>query len=569
MELTPTQSKKLLDQFQREKTAAMKQRQRFATSWVKNEQLYNGTPTTTLITRSNIHVPKVFEAVTTASARMGRLPEITFDTKKEEDENASTLMKHLWLYDVRRSRLDEIFRLSKVECGLYSRGIFKLIPGNDGNSFELVDTLSFLISPIANSIRTARNCGQQFIYKTISELEDEAEDKQYSTSEIKKMKQEKVASDKTVRNSTNQDQSLRNLRLAYLGLQDTSNLGIDIVELTEWYTYFGNKQIVMTVADDKYILRALELREVGLPRFPFASYATYPRGVAFWVPSVADIHRDPNLATNVTVNQMIDNNTYRNFGMIFVDSASGLKQSSISPRPLGVTPVNTGGGRIKDKVWQFTPPEISQSINIATYINTIADNASGITSIPAGKKGRTSVTEIASNNAIVEEKNNDFKENINICFEELSKLYADTIKLNLTEPRKVKIYGQEQITLSGITKKNFEGIDFITIAESAENAHEARALQQKAAETLFGELKDDPMVTNQRYLRENLMKKFGLTEEQIGKLFEGPPQMPQPDGGAPQDSKPSENTHPGGINVNPMNPAGAAMSQTQFLAQNR
>lgn len=563
MQLTPTLKKKALEQYIREKTSAMKQRQRFANAWVKNEQLYNGTPTSTLITRSNIHVPKVFEAVTTASARMGRMPELHFDTKKEEDENANTIMKHLWLYDARKSRLDEIFRLSKVECGLYSRGIIQLIPSNDGNKFELVDTLSFLISPIANTIRTARNCGKQFIYKTIMELEDEAEEKGYEMSILKKMKDEKVATDKTVRNANSQDQSLRNLRLAYLGLQDTSNLGIDIVEITEWYTWFGKDQVVMTVADDKYLLRVLTLKEVGLPRFPFVSYATYPRGVAFWVPSVADIHRDPNLATDVTVNQMIDNNTYRNFGMLFVGSGSGLKQSSISPRPLGVTAINIpAGSKIKDQVWQFTPPAITEAIQTASYINGIADNASGITSIPAGKKGKTSVTEIATNNAVVEEKNNDFKENINIMFEDLAQLYADTICMNLTTPRKVKIYDREEITLEGVTKANFKGVDFIAIAETAENAGEAKALQQKASQNLFELLKDDPQVPNQKYLRENIMKKFGLTEEQIGKLMTQPEQSPQ--GVQPQGGEQGAQPLPTG---NPMNPAGVTQSQTGAMAQ--
>ena len=262
---------------------------------------------------------------------------------------------------------------------------------------------------------------------------------------------------------------------------------------------------------------------------------------------------------------MIDNNTYRNFGMLFVDSGAGLSQSSITPRPLGVTKINTNGGKIKDRVWQFTPPEISNSIQTATYINGIADNASGISSLPAGKRSRTSVTEIATNNAIVEEKNNDFKESINICFEDLGQLYADTICMNLTTPRKVKIYDKQEITLNGVTKENFKGITFICIAQSAENATEARALKQKAAQELFQELKDDPQIPNQKFLRENLMHNFGLTEDQIGKAFEVQAQPPQPEGGAPL---PNEAPQGSGINVGaPGNPAGPALAQVQQMAQ--
>ena len=570
-DFTPSKKKKALEQFVREKTSAMKQRNRFATAWINNEQLYNGQSTTTLITRSNLHVPKLFEAVNTASARMGRMPEVDYDIKDEVDENAADIMKHLWQYDIRRSSLDEIFRLSKIECGLYSRGIIKLIPGNDGNKFELVDTMSFLISPLANSIKTARNCGQQFIYKTIVELEEEMEDMGYEESVIKKMKQEQAARGTLIASSYNEDQSLRNLRMAYLGLKDTSQLGIDVVEITEWYTYMGKEAVVMTVADDKYLLRIETLKSVGLPKFPYVSYATYPRGVAFWVPSVADIHRDPNLCTDVVVNQMIDNNTYRNFGMMFVDSSSGLKQSSISPRPLGITPINTGGGKIRDKVWQYVPPEISQAVSVMTIVNSIAENASGLSNVPAGKKGKSSVTEIATNHAVVQEKSNEFKMGINSCFEDLAQLYADTTKLNLTIPRKVKIYGREQFTINGVTKKNFEGIDFISKVTSAENADEMKALQQKAAVELFQELKDDPLVTGQKFLRENLMKKFGLTEDEIGRLFQQPspqdgqqglPQgqegLPQPPQGSPQAGMPTGN---------PMNPAGAQLSATGSIAQ--
>lgn len=565
-EYTPAQLKKALDQYTREKAAAMKQRNRFATGWVNNEQLYNGETTKTLLARSNLHVPKLFEAVNTGSSRMGRMPEIEFETKSNDDENAHEIMKYLFEYDARRSRLSEIFKLSKIECGLYSRGIIKLIPGNDGNRFELVDTLSFLISPIANSISTARNCGQQFIYKTIDEIEEEAEKMGYDEKVIKQIKRDKAPSSRIPQKSNNEDQSLRNLRLAYLGLSDTSEIGIDVMEITEWYTYLNNKKVLMTVADDKYILRIKPLKELGLPRFPYASYATYPRGIAFWVPSIADIHRDPNLATDVIVNQSIDNNTYRNFAMMFVDSASGLKQGSINPRPLGVTPVTTGGRKVRDVVWQYTPPDIGQSMSVMQVVNGIADNASGLSNIPPTRKGKSSVTEIATNNAIIEEKSNDFKMNINICFEELAQLYADTIKENLTIPRKVKIYGRENFTLEGVTKENFKGVEFIARAESADTANETKALRQKAAMELFRDLKDDKLVPNQKYLRENLMKKFGLTEDQIGKLFETPEQ-PSPE--APQ-APTGEAMLEGAAGIptgNPMNPAGAQLSETQSLAQ--
>ena len=567
---------KILKQYVREKTAAVFQRQRFATAWANNEQLVSGTPTTTLITKSNLHVPKVFEAVYTGSARMGRLPEINYEIKDNEDDNAQDIMKHLFMDDAKVSGLAKIFRDTKVECGIYGRGIIKLIPSNSGCKFRFTDTLSFLISPIADSIKNARNCGEQFIYTTMDEIEDEADEMGYDWDEINRMKQDKAATDRTGRNGNNSDQSIRQLRNMYLGLSDTSVLGVDVVEKTEWYTWLKlekdkpAEQYVLTVADDIYLLRKEKFSKVGIKRNPYSSYATYPRGVAFWVTSIADIHRDPNFATDVVINQMIDNNTYRNFGQIVVDGRSGINQSTVTPRPQGVVKVNTSNGKVKDTVMQLVPPEITQSINIAQYVNGIADNASGLSNVPAGKKGKTSVTEIATNNAVIEEKSNDWKESINECFEDLAAMYAECITMNLTTPRKIKIYGQQELTLDGVTKNNFKDKDgkeyeFIAKAETAENATEAKALQQKAAESAFTLMKDDPLVPNQKYLRENLAKKFGFTEEQIGELMTAPAQ-PNPVNGT--DPNAAEGGSPSTIPTgNPANPAGAELSKTASVAQ--
>lgn len=548
---------KVLEQFRKEKTSAMKARQVRIDNWSQNEKLYNGQPTMTLLTRSNLHVPKVFEGVQTMSAKIGQLPEVEFDTKPEGDENASDLMKANWQYDVARSDLDKLWQYSKTENGIYGQAIYKLIPSNEGNKFELVDTMAFLVSPIAKTIKDTLYCGQQFIYKTLDQIEENAAEFGYDEDEIKKMKEAKPEAD--LANANSQERSIRDLRLSYMGYANVTDLGSKMVELTEWYTFIKKEKYVLTVANDTYLLRCTPIKEVGLPRWPYVSWASYPRGVAFWTPSVADILRDPNLAMNVSINQLIDNNTYRNFGMKYVSSSSGLKQASITPRPLGLIVVNTGEKGINDVVKEMEVPAITEASQTLMTLNGIAETAVGLSGTPMGQgQKKASVTQASAHMALAESKTNLIKQNAVEAIEELAQLYADTLTMNLTKPRSIKVYGNKPTTIDGVTKSNFKDVEFIAKATSPDTNKENKAIKQKARGELYTLFKDDPKVPGQKFLRQSVAKEFEYTPTEIDKLFTAEEPVPG--------QQPAAQLGPDGQPI-PTNPENPQLSQTGAAAQ--
>lgn len=513
----------ILKKFAEEKLSAIKARQIRIQNWLDDEKAYNGVTTPTLLTRSNLHIPKTFEAVQTTSSKIGKLPTIEFDTKPEGDENSTEIMHALWNEDIVMGGGADVAKDSKIEAGIYGRTIYKLIPSNDGATVELVDTMSFLINPTAKgTTKGALYCGQQFIYKTIPEIEAETKDFGYDQTEIDRLKADKVASETAAATSNSEEKTLKDLRLSYLGYANVTQLGEKMVELNEWYTYIDKILHVLTVANDKYLLRVVPATDTGLPknRNPYNSWATYPRRVVFWTPSVADIVRDPNLAMDVSMNQLIDNNTYRNFGMLFVSTASGLKQSSLIPRPLGVTAVSIPADQsVKDHVWQFTPPEITSANATIQTLNTIAENSAGLTAAPLGQKGKMSVTQQAGQAELVSGKGNLMKEDFVRCWQDVAQLFADVVSTHLTNPRKVKIYGYKQVTLEGVTRANFKDVEFIAKATAAESSSENKAIKQKASSALYEMFKDDPKIPGQTYLRERVAKDFDMTASEIDKLF--------------------------------------------------
>ena len=508
----------ILKQYQIEKDYAIRVRQVKIQNWLKNEELYNGVTQKTLLTRSNLHIPVVFEGVQNASSKIGAMPDIDYETIPEGNENASDIMKHVVKEDLADSNFDLTWENSKIEAGIYGETVFEVIPGNDKQRVELVDTLAYLRSPIATSANTALYQGRQFIYKTIEQIEEDAKKFDYDMEEVNKLKTQKVPNETEQTNNT--EASVKNIRLANMGLSNTTQFGSKVAELTKWQTYIKGVLTELIVANDIYLLAAKPMSEYGTERPTFVYYGLFSRGIAMLAPSIADIYRDPNLAINVITNQSIDNNTYRNFGEIFVSSSSGLKQSSIIPRPNGVTVVQTGKDeKIGDKVWVKEVPELTQGQGLSGVIKGFADNASGMAPGMQTQKGKLSVTQQAGLNAQVEAKVAIMKRRATLAFQELCQLMADITAKRLTKPRKVKIFGYKDLTIEDVTKKNFDGVELVAKASPSEDSQQNKAIKQKAKIDLYELFKDDSKVPGQIAMRRSVAKTFDISPQEIEDWF--------------------------------------------------
>ncbi|MEI6580812.1 MAG: hypothetical protein WCO07_01425 [bacterium] len=553
----------ILKQYLIEKDYAIKVRQVKINNWLKNEELYNGVTQRTLLTRSNLHLPIVFEGVQNASSKIGAVPDVEFETIPEGDENASEIMKHVVKEDLDDSEFEIVWEDSKIECGIYGETVYEIIPGNDKQTVELVDTLAFLRSPIAKKSKTTLYCGRQFIYKTIEEIEDEAEEMEYDTEEIQKLKDNKVPNETEQSNSS--EASAKNIRLANMGLSNTTQFGSKVAELTKWCTYIKGELYILIVANDLYLLSAKPASDFGLKRPPFIWWGIFSRGIAMLAPSIADIYRDPNLAINVITNQNIDNNTYRNFAEIFVSSSSGLKQSSIVPRPNGVTPITCAPGeKVGDKVWIKEVPEISQGSAMSSIVKGFADSASGLAPNIAPSKGKLSVTQQARLNAEVEQKIIIMKKKATLAFREVCQLMADITASKLTKPRKVKIFGYKDLTIDAVTKANFKDVKLIAKTTPSEDSAQNKAIKQKAKIDLYTLFKDDPKIPGQIAMRRSVAKTFDIPPQEIEDWFTEE-KAPKPE--VPLMPEENATETPASPDSKPMNDASALLNDTQKTAQ--
>ena len=109
----------ILRQYQIEKDYAIRVRQVKIQNWLKNEELYNGVTQKTLLTRSNLHIPVVFEGVQNASSKIECTRKTCRDHKEHYIYRKRTLNSYYAITTAAWMAIMDRYRLNKFvsSCG--------------------------------------------------------------------------------------------------------------------------------------------------------------------------------------------------------------------------------------------------------------------------------------------------------------------------------------------------------------------------------------------------------------------------------------------------------------------
>jgi hypothetical protein len=277
---------------------ALKYRQKRETDWEVIEDLYYGKKKKSLVTRANVHIPKMQGTIETFVSKIDNEPIIHYEAVEEGDKPKEVRMNALIRRDMSIGGWNLKDVIGKKEGALYGRTIFKKY-STSVNGFtdclEVVDVLDFLIDPLAGGLtpmETARYMGQDNIVRTIWDLEDDIYDKDT----VKDMAT-RLQSDRSV---DNQYASLTRRRQA-LGLSDAVLVSDDSVKLVEWYTTYKGERVYCFFSPE--FMRAVrcvpltDLFESDL--WPFATWAPFARLSEFWTPGIGELIKEPNIVQNI------------------------------------------------------------------------------------------------------------------------------------------------------------------------------------------------------------------------------------------------------------------------------
>ncbi len=515
--LSQEEQARCVNQASEEYEFALKYRQKREPEWRTVDDLYYGKKKKSLITRANIHVPKMQGTIETFVSKIDDPPHISFGATKEAEKPNAEKKTALLHRDLNQGDWELKDILAKKEAALYGRTQFKKYStSEDGftDHLEVVDCLDFVIDPLAGGLdpmKKANFMGQDNIVKSKYEMitQPDLYDKQAVIDLAKSLQ-----SDNAVDNRYN---SLAQRRLS-LNLSQAVFITEDSIKLVEWYTtYKGKRYYMLFDPTCKVAVRFSLLTDLFSDNeFPFASWAPFARASEYWTPGLGELIKEPNIIQNILLNQMLDNTAYRNYGMKAYDVNKVTNPAELKPQPMGKIAVD---GNPNDAIKDITFPDIQLALQMYNSVENIFDKETGITNEAKGVPNtkRMSATEFNGLLDSVASRFTTANKTYSACLKRLAKLYSDGLDDNMTRSTRVRVLGDRGYEWIDATPEELKGTFDILISSGLLDEASNGVLRQQFTEYLKV-ARTNPRL-NQQFLDEKEARMLGLDEDEVQRLL--------------------------------------------------
>jgi hypothetical protein len=515
MTLSKTKREQLLKQVCNEYDHALKYRQKRETKWSEVDDLYFGKKKKSLVSRANIHIPKLYGTIETFISKVDDPPYIYFEAMEEGDRPKAPKLNALLRYFSNKESWELKDILSKKQAALYGRTIYKKYSTSEegfSDYLDVVDVLDFLIDPMAGGvtpIKSANYLGQDNIIRSKYQLQDDI----YDSAAVKRLAK-KLNSDSDADSS----QSPHQQRRASLDLSEAVLTSQDSIRLTEWYTHFeGEKVYVLFSRDFMEAVRTLPLTDlIGADEFPFSAWGVFPNLSEFWTPGLGELMMETNKVQNIIVSQILDNNAYRNYGMKAVDVTKIPKKAQLTPRPGGVISVN---GNPNEAIKDITFPDLSNALATYRMLDGIFDAEVGVTSQAKGTPNskRMSATEFAGLLDQTADRLFTANKTYSNCLKRIAYLFLLGVEQNLSRNKRVRILGATGYEWKEVSAKDAKGNFDILISTGVSDEQNRNMERDRFREYLDRARQNERL--NQKFLDEKEAQVAGMDQSEIQRLL--------------------------------------------------
>lgn len=348
-----------------------------------------------LTQRQTINIPIMAETYDTWASNVDETPLMTYqplDKKRTKDKKSAMVWDQIWLDYYEKWKLDEIDALDKKNVFLYGRGFKKIYWQNGDLQCRAFDPYDFDIDPKANPLDimgTAMYFIQKNVFLPLNEiLANESYSKQGRNSLKMYLgtKSGKISLDQTGEAKQRHEERMRMLGVDNFDEFSGSDL---IVELNEIYKKIWHPELksykihyIVLAANHSILYNKPVEDAIGVNFIPFVTWSEDPDGNDIWNDSKADRVRPMNRVMNTWLAQLIENRTFRNFGMFFYDSSNPkYKPQSFTPRPMGMYPMP---GDPNKTVKQVPIGSLTDNLKELNFFKSMIESATAMTSTEKG-----------------------------------------------------------------------------------------------------------------------------------------------------------------------------------------
>ncbi len=384
-------------------------RKRRHEDWRENYTLYRDKVKVNRLTqRQSVNIPLMKQSIRTLLKDVDDMPVLYFENLDNE-KDSEVFQNEYWNVTVECNNLEEQDIVDKKQVMIFGRSFMQMQIKDGKVEFSVEDPQDILVDRYTDPTRidTARFLIHTNIFIPLAVLKANPD---YDQTAIKDLETWYSSEDGIVKLSENdQDAQDKSQRMSDLGLEDALDpvLGETYVEIALHFVKReeglaeGEEQFFLYVeAENKKILMKKPLEEVigktvenyWRDHLPYTSWADDVERQDFWSDGVADTIRTPNKILNSWFSQLVENRTLRNFGMHYYDGTAGggeFTPQTFNPVPWGWYKIPGDPNKILKKV---DIPDLSDSLDEMTFLQTVAERATGATAAQQGATEQRQIT---------------------------------------------------------------------------------------------------------------------------------------------------------------------------------
>ena len=413
--------------------------------------------------RINIPYPIMSGQVDTIWSKIDNPPTVTFKILRRKQ--IAEKIAQAWKQDSSSSRAGWVRkdRVEKKMALISGRAISKLYATSVKNKYkshyEVIDYRNFYCEGRNGELELNMYCGEQNIFKTKEELKKLAEVGVYDQEQVEKLL-ECVSTDEYKGNVSTFNGN--NSRATAFGLesQNTTYAGQDIVNLTEHVMDWKGKRCYMLFDPvSKIWIRCDYQKEIfGSDKYHFVSWAYNEEPFIFWSKGAGDDIMPLAEATKIVLNNALTNHQRRTRPMRIIQSGDFPDPNEIMdyiPDNVIVTSQGKNG-----KIVTIETPEITQSIDLATFLTGFSSQQTGINTASIGADENDAKVGVYYGQLQQE------SDRIGLVNKAYSESYADKayryfwgLKTNITEAIAVEMLGKGGFQLRELTREDLIKVD--------------------------------------------------------------------------------------------------------------
>lgn len=509
--------------------AGLKYRHDREKAWTLIEDFYFNRVKKSLKSKFNVPVPVLPGFVDTWQSKMAKHATLKFGQQEMADYIA--VQKVTSLYNAQKAHEDYDWDMADTDgkklAGLYGRAIYEYYAESKPkykSNLQPVDVYDFIADPIGGGhLENHRFVMQDNVMRSREELKDGASNGIYVSKQVEQLIN--ATKEDTLVNNDNMFHSKLN-RFMALGLDGISYnyAGQDIYRFIKaGTTYKGKRYYVIFNYETGIWIRCQPLSEVfKSDLWPWTSWATHRDTFNFWSKGPCDDMVPMAEMIRILVNQEFDNRNKKNYGQRAYDPDIFTNPAELEWRPDGLVAAKAGLGakKISDGVYEFQTPELSGTINLVQWIDTMLKEKSGVNSESQGNADTNKVGIAYLNVQQSAERTVLTYESYVKAWQAIGRRFLWGLFEHMRTPMAVKIIGEQGAEWDEIARREIN-TDWDILIDGSQEQLQKDEIKKKALTDIFATLQPDELaVSSPKWRLKTKLTIAGVDEDDVRAAFD-------------------------------------------------